>query len=1273
MPAPLPPLNRVPGSGAGASDDYHILELVGEGSFGKVYKARRKFTGAITAMKFIAKHGKTEKDIKALRQEIDILRGLKHPNIIAMVDAFETKAEFCVVTEFAQGELFEILEDDQCLPEEEVRAVAKQLVRALHYLHSNRVIHRDMKPQNILIGARRVVKLCDFGFARAMSSATMVLTSIKGTPLYMAPELVQEQPYNHTVDLWSLGVILYELFVGQPPFYTNSIYSLIQKIVRDPLRWPENISPPFKSFLKGLLNKKPSERLTWPALADHPFVREGPDAIDEARLARRAEARGAREAVARRRDEEKEKTERERERAAADDASRPGDARSVGRAPPRPSPRASPSANPRAAAAAAARAERSRSEKAAEQKTSPTALSPRARDADFSGGVGETHVPLGGAASTAIAAVEVRARGGAGAAAARADPDAAADLLEAIGAAAAAFPASGGGARRAEHLRPVFRDAAAALRAVRAMARAEGDGADAFGDGTMAKATLACVRETLAFLRRERRTRTSGGGGGGRRTQSPRPAGTETVPVGFLALAVGAASAAGLSAARGQSTVVDALFAARAELFARIVSAAADFDSAALARDDAAETAEGDFLEASAAAAEALAAETIRAAARRTDASDDDAPLADRDREAAYAASAALLETLTRHSRDEGARRARRRTDPSFSKLSPFVVAAAGACARGVSAFLRLAGATKDAHRTARFAALAAASPDALAALARVAAAPADDAFVAVAAEAKDGATAALAALAAFARFGPSGGFFDFFLRPNVEAALLERDFGENNPSRTVVADRSLATALVDAGVVEAFRDAAADDAAGPLRAALAANGLANAVLFAAETRDAQLGGAAATLVERLVVPAAVAALDPARAGTRAARAEAFFFAADDAAADVHPLATPRSLRAATARDAARALRLPFVSALPPAGTPSASAAEAALTRYQETLLAEAVVVSLVQALDDALDEDELSSREKTSSSDGESFATRDTLAALREASFAREPVALVSQLALRSGSYAAQFVEAGGLDPALTRRLLDPRNDAGVLVNALLMTSQMARLGADKYPAIKHSGACAGATALLEHADPGVRARACNLLGNVCRHSGYFYATFARLRVVASLAARCVDPDAATRKFACFALGNAGFHGDALYGDLRAAVGPLTRSTRDGEEKTRANAAAALGNLVRNSDALCDDLIRENALEALVALATDETTGGGTTKTKGGDGQSPAKIALFSLGNLCTHGACRDALVAAGFERRVAALAEAPDADASVKKYVARIQGKIAAAGGGR
>ena len=83
-----------------------------------------------------------------------------------------------------------------------------------------------------------------------MSTNTIVLTSIKGTPLYMSPELVKEQPYDATSDLWSLGVILFELYVGQPPFYTNSIYSLINHIVKDPVKYPPDVSRDFKSFLQ---------------------------------------------------------------------------------------------------------------------------------------------------------------------------------------------------------------------------------------------------------------------------------------------------------------------------------------------------------------------------------------------------------------------------------------------------------------------------------------------------------------------------------------------------------------------------------------------------------------------------------------------------------------------------------------------------------------------------------------------------------------------------------------------------------------------------------------------------------------------------------------------------------------------------------------------------------------------------------------------------------------------------------------------------------------
>lgn len=105
-----------------------------------------------------------------------------------------------------------------------------------------------------------------------MSNNTLVLTSIKGTPLYMAPELVEESPYNNTIDLWSLGVILYELFVGKPPFFTNNLVSLIKLITRDRVKYTDDMSPEFTSFLKGLLEKDPSRRLNWPELLDHPFI-----------------------------------------------------------------------------------------------------------------------------------------------------------------------------------------------------------------------------------------------------------------------------------------------------------------------------------------------------------------------------------------------------------------------------------------------------------------------------------------------------------------------------------------------------------------------------------------------------------------------------------------------------------------------------------------------------------------------------------------------------------------------------------------------------------------------------------------------------------------------------------------------------------------------------------------------------------------------------------------------------------------------------------------
>ncbi|RZF42642.1 hypothetical protein LSTR_LSTR001437 [Laodelphax striatellus] len=254
-------------------DKYELVGMVGEGSFGRVYKGRIIETDEIIALKIISKCGRSMKELASLRSECEVQRDLFHPNIIKMIDSFETEGDIVVVTEYANRELSEILSQEGYLDEIRARKIICDLVSALFYLHSTRVLHRDLKPQNVLIDDKGTAKLCDFGFARSMSTGTHVLTSIKGTPLYMAPELIEESPYDHNADLWSLGCIAYEMLVGATPFTTTSILHLVQLLRYETVKWPNFVSAACLSFLQGLLEKDPAKRLSWPQLLDHPFIK----------------------------------------------------------------------------------------------------------------------------------------------------------------------------------------------------------------------------------------------------------------------------------------------------------------------------------------------------------------------------------------------------------------------------------------------------------------------------------------------------------------------------------------------------------------------------------------------------------------------------------------------------------------------------------------------------------------------------------------------------------------------------------------------------------------------------------------------------------------------------------------------------------------------------------------------------------------------------------------------------------------------------------------
>uniref|UniRef100_A0A673NDU7 non-specific serine/threonine protein kinase n=1 Tax=Sinocyclocheilus rhinocerous TaxID=307959 RepID=A0A673NDU7_9TELE len=259
---------------------WEIVGELGDGAFGKVFKARNKQTGIFAAAKVI--DTKTEDELEDYMVEIDILASCDHHNIVKLLDAFYYESKLWILIEFCAGGAIDavMLELERPLTEPQIRVVCKQSLDALQYLHDNKVIHRDLKAGNILLTLDGDVKLADFGVSAKNTKTIQRRDTFIGTPYWMAPEVVmcetsKDRPYDYKADIWSLGITLIELAQIEPPNHEMNPMRVLLKIAKaEPptLQQPSKWSPKFNDFLKHALDKNVDNRWSTAQLLQHPFV-----------------------------------------------------------------------------------------------------------------------------------------------------------------------------------------------------------------------------------------------------------------------------------------------------------------------------------------------------------------------------------------------------------------------------------------------------------------------------------------------------------------------------------------------------------------------------------------------------------------------------------------------------------------------------------------------------------------------------------------------------------------------------------------------------------------------------------------------------------------------------------------------------------------------------------------------------------------------------------------------------------------------------------------
>ncbi|CRL18468.1 AGC-kinase, C-terminal [Penicillium camemberti] len=246
-------------------EDFDLLKVVGKGSFGKVMQVMKKDTGRIYALKTIRKaHIISRSEVTHTLAERSVLAQINNPFIVPLKFSFQSPEKLYFVLAFVNGgELFHHLQREQRFDINRARFYTAELLCALECLHGFKVIYRDLKPENILLDYTGHIALCDFGLCKLDMKDEDRTNTFCGTPEYLAPELLLGNGYTKTVDWWTLGVLLYEMLTGLPPFYDENTNEMYRKILQEPLTFPSSdiVPPAARDLLSRLLDRDPVRRL----------------------------------------------------------------------------------------------------------------------------------------------------------------------------------------------------------------------------------------------------------------------------------------------------------------------------------------------------------------------------------------------------------------------------------------------------------------------------------------------------------------------------------------------------------------------------------------------------------------------------------------------------------------------------------------------------------------------------------------------------------------------------------------------------------------------------------------------------------------------------------------------------------------------------------------------------------------------------------------------------------------------------------------------------